>query len=331
MTPTNAKDSIESLAKAVIGGERRALARAITLIESAREDDQDRAQALLAALLPETGRASRIGVTGAPGVGKSTFIEVFGLHLIAGGHRVAVLAVDPSSQRGGGSLLGDKTRMEALAREPAAFIRPSPAGDTLGGVARRSAEALLVCEAAGFDVIIVETVGVGQSETAVAHMVDVFLLLLSPGGGDELQGLKKGIVELADILLVNKCDGDLRAAANRLRAEYTGALGLLRPMDPRWKTVVLACSALEKTGIDEAWQTVQDHRAALGPDHGIAERRARQSKALLRNEIGDGLRAAFNRDPAVAGLLATLEDEVARGVTTPHAAARSLLKTFTGS
>ena len=323
-------DTIESLAEAVIGGERRALARAITLIESVREDDQDRAQALLAVLLPETGRAVRIGVTGAPGVGKSTFIEVFGLHVIDGGHRVAVLAVDPSSQRGGGSLLGDKTRMETLARSAAAFIRPSPAGETLGGVARRSAEALLVCEAAGFDVIIVETVGVGQSETAVAHMVDVFLLLLAPGGGDELQGLKKGIVELADILLVNKCDGGLKDAANRLRADYTGVLGLLRPTDPRWKTVALTCSALEKTGIDEVWQAVQNHRAALGPDQGIAERRARQSKAHLWNEIGDGLRTAFNRDPVVAGRLAALEDEVVLGTTTPHAAARSLLNTFTG-
>ncbi len=330
MTPISTNDRIENLAEAVIGGERRAVARAITLIESAREDDQDRAQGLLAALLPETGRSLRIGVTGAPGVGKSTFIEVFGLHVIDGGQRVAVLAVDPSSQRGGGSLLGDKTRMEARARSAAAFIRPSPAGETLGGVARRSAEARLVCEAAGVDVIIVETVGVGQSETAVAHMVDVFLLLLAPGGGDELQGLKKGIVELADILLVNKCDGDLRSAANRLRADYTGALGLLRPMDPRWKTAVLACSALANTGIDGVWQAVLDHRAALGPDQGIAERRAQQSKALLRNEIGDGLRTAFNRDPAVAGRLAALEDAVVRGTTTPHAAARSLLKTFTG-
>ena len=258
-----AYDTVESLARGVTGGDRRALARAITLVESVRDDDRDRAQDLLAALLPASGGAWRIGITGAPGVGKSTFIEAFGLLAIDAGRRVAVLAVDPSSKRGGGSLLGDKTRMETLARAPAAYIRPSPAGETLGGVARRSAEALLVCEAAGYDVIIVETVGVGQSETAVADMVDVFLLLLAPGGGDELQGLKKGIVELADILVVNKCDGDLNDAANRLRAEYAGALGLLRPTDPRWKTVALTCSALENTGIDEVWQAIAEHRAAL--------------------------------------------------------------------
>ena len=320
---------IESLADAVVGGDRRALARAITLIESLRADDRERATELLAALLPETGGASRIGITGAPGVGKSTFIEAFGLIAIDQGRRVAVLAVDPSSRRGGGALLGDKTRMEALARSQA-FIRPSPAGDTLGGVARRTAEALLVCEAAGFDVIIVETVGVGQSETAVADMVDVFLLLLAPGGGDQLQGLKKGIVELADILVVNKSDGELTAAADRLRAEYSGALGLLRPLDARWKPPVLAASALENIGIDDVWRSVEAHRAALGPGSGIAERRSRQAKAQMWAEIGDGLSAAFEADRAVAGLLATLEDEVARGVATPHAAATRLLVAFRG-
>ena len=324
-------DPIERLAKAVIGGDRRSCARAITLVESLRDDDRDSAQELLARLLPETGRATRIGITGAPGVGKSTFIEVFGLILIEAGHRVAVLAVDPSSKRGGGSLLGDKTRMEELARAAAAFIRPSPAGSTLGGVARRSAEALLVCEAAGYDVIIVETVGVGQSETAVADMVDVFLLLLAPGGGDELQGLKKGIVELADIVVVNKCDGGLAETANRMRAEYRGALGLLRPPDPRWKTPVLTCSALEKRGIAEVWRMVEDHRAALGPERGIAERRARQARALMWNEIGDGLMDAFKRDATVGGLLATLEDEVAQGVATPHAAAKRLLAAATAT
>lgn len=318
---------VERLAEAVIGGDRRALARAITLIESLRADDRERATELLAALLPETGGASRIGITGAPGVGKSTFIEAFGLIAIDQGRRVAVLAVDPSSRRGGGSLLGDKTRMAALARSEA-FIRPSPAGDTLGGVARRTAEALLVCEAAGFDVIIVETVGVGQSETAVADMVDVFLLLLAPGGGDELQGLKKGIVELADILVVNKCDGVLADTAKRMQADYTGALGLLRAADTRWKPPVLVCSALEKTGIDAVWQSVKAHRAALGPERGIAKRRARQASAMLWNELGDGLMAAFKADPKVAGLLGAMEDEVARRLTTPHAAARRLLEAF---
>ena len=326
--PGSGQHPVERLAEAVIGGDRRALARAITLIESLRADDRERATELLAALLPETGGASRIGITGAPGVGKSTFIEAFGLIAIDQGRRVAVLAVDPSSKRGGGSLLGDKTRMETLARAEAAFIRPSPAGDTLGGVARRTAEAMLVCEAAGYDAIIVETVGVGQSETAVADMVDVFLLLLAPGGGDELQGLKKGIVELADILVVNKSDGDLKDAASRMRAEYTGALSLLRVSDPRWKPPVLAASALEKTGIDAVWSCIEAHRAALGPEHGIAERRARQAKTQMGNEIGDGLMAAFKADPKVAGLIATLEDEVARALITPHAAARRLLAAF---
>ena len=331
---TQSSDQIARTAQAVCAGDRRALARAITLVESTRADDQDRAQALLAVLLPETGRSVRIGISGAPGVGKSSFIEAFGLHLIAAGHRAAVLAVDPSSKRGGGSLLGDKTRMAELAKHPSAYIRPSPAGETLGGVARRTREAMLACEAAGFDVVIVETVGVGQSETAVADMVDVFLLLLAPGGGDELQGLKKGIVELADILVVNKADGALAAAAARMQAEYSGALGLLRPASPRWTPVVLACSALEGGGIAEVWRTVEDHRAALGPDDGvsggIAGRRAQQSRAWMWSEIGAGLMAAFRADTEVAALAETLEAEVARGATTPHTAARRLLAAFAG-
>ncbi len=327
---TGASDDIAKTAQAVRAGDRRALARAITLVESTRADDQDRAQALLAALLPETGRSVRIGISGAPGVGKSSFIEAFGLHLIAAGHRVAVLAVDPSSKRGGGSLLGDKTRMAELARHQAAYIRPSPAGETLGGVARRTREAMLACEAAGFDVVIVETVGVGQSETAVADMVDVFLLLLAPGGGDELQGLKKGIVELADILVVNKADGELAQAAARMQAEFSGALGLLRPASPCWTPLVLACSALEGGGIAGVWRAVEDHRAALGPDDGVAGRRAAQSRAWMWSEIGEGLMAAFKADPEVAALAEALEAEVARGATTPHAAVRRLLAAFAG-
>ena len=255
-------DDTAHAAQSVTAGDGRALARAITLIESTRADDQDRAQALLAALLPATGHSVRIGISGAPGVGKSTFIEAFGFEVIRAGHRVAVLAVDPSSKRGGGSLLGDKTRMAELARHGCAFIRPSPAGETLGGVARRTREAMLACEAAGFDVVIVETVGVGQSETAVADMVDVFVLLLAPGGGDERQGLKKGIVELADIIAINKADGALAQAAGRMRAEFEGALGLLRPADSRWRPVGLGCSALEGAGIAEVWRTVETHRRA---------------------------------------------------------------------
>lgn len=318
------------MAEALAGGDRRALAQAITLIESTRRDDQDKAQSLLAALLPRTGRSVRIGISGAPGVGKSTFIEAFGHHVIEAGHRAAVLAVDPSSKRGGGSLLGDKTRMSKLAKNPNAFIRPSPAGDTLGGVARRTREAMLACEAAGFDVVMVETVGVGQSETAVADMVDVFLLLLAPGGGDELQGLKKGIVELADILVVNKADGALVDAAARIQAEYTGALGLLRPADARWNPKVLACSALENRDMGDIWQAIDDYREALGQDDGIAAQRSSQSRAWMWAEISAGLIAAFKDDARVAALAACLEDEVAQGSATPHGAARRLLAAFTG-
>ncbi|PWC95248.1 methylmalonyl Co-A mutase-associated GTPase MeaB, partial [Azospirillum sp. TSO5] len=232
MTDTALQDAAR-LAEAVRSGDRRALARAITLIESTRADHRATADALLAALLPYTGNSVRLGISGVPGVGKSTFIEAFGLHVIGLGHKVAVLAVDPSSQRTGGSILGDKTRMVDLSREANAFIRPSPAGTTLGGVARRTREAMLICEAAGFDVIVVETVGVGQSETAVADMVDLFMLLLLPAGGDELQGIKKGIVELADLVVVNKADGDLAATARHTVADYRHALALLRHGDWR--------------------------------------------------------------------------------------------------
>jgi len=251
-----ASDADEHLAAAVEAGDRRALARAITLVESTRADHRLRAEALLERLMPATGRAMRLGISGVPGVGKSSFIEAFGLHLIAAGHKVAVLAVDPSSKRGGGSILGDKTRMEKLSVESDAFIRPSPAGTTLGGVARRTRDALLVAEAAGFDVVIVETVGVGQSETAVADLTDMFILLLQPGGGDELQGIKRGIVELADLVIVNKADGELVAAANRAASDYRRALHLLRPVSPHWSVPVLLCSALTGAGVPEVWQTV---------------------------------------------------------------------------
>ena len=252
------------LARAVASGDRRALARAITLVESFRKDDIERAARLMSALLPVGGEASRIGITGPPGAGKSTFIEAFGLHLTAHGQTVAVLAVDPSSSRSGGSILGDKTRMAELARHPKAYIRPSPARGTLGGTARRTREAMLLCEAAGYDTVIVETVGVGQSETAVAEMVDLFALVLAPGGGDELQGLKRGVVELAELLIVNKTDGDLAPAAGRMAAEYRNALSLLRPLSPAWSAEVLTCSALERRGIEAVRQAVVRHREALG-------------------------------------------------------------------
>ena len=235
----------EALGDALLNGERRALAQAITRVESARADHQRQAEGLLARVLPHTGGAIRLGITGPPGVGKSTFIEAFGLHLVEAGKRVAVLAVDPSSVRSGGSILGDKTRMEELSKHSGAFIRPSPSGGTLGGVARRTREAMLICEAAGFDVVIIETVGVGQSENKVAGMVDMFVMLLAPGGGDELQGIKRGIMELADLLVVNKADGALKAIAGQVAADYSGALVLLRPSTPFWTAKVVTCSALE--------------------------------------------------------------------------------------
>ena len=322
--------SIQALAAAVRDGDRKALARAITLIESSRADHRRDAVALLEALLPQTGKAVRLGITGVPGVGKSTFIEAFGLHLVAEKHRVAVLAIDPSSKRGGGSILGDKTRMELLSRNPSAFIRPTPARGTLGGVARRTREAMLLVEAAGFDVVIVETVGVGQSETAVADMVDMFLLLLAPGGGDELQGLKKGIVELADALVVNKADGDLKAAAGRTAADYGNALGLLHPSNAVWRPPVLQCSALKGDGIGQVWTTVARYRTTMERAGLWAERRAAQARAWLWAELSDSLMAALQAHPGIKKRLAALEAEVAAGKLTPPAAAETLLAAFLG-
>ena len=270
----------------------------------------------------------RLGISGVPGVGKSTFIERFGLYLIGEGHRVAVLAVDPSSRRSGGSILGDKTRMEELSRNPGAFIRPSPAGTTLGGVARRTRESLLACEAAGFDVILVETVGVGQSETAVAEMVDMFLLLLLPGGGDELQGIKKGIVELADLVLINMADGELEKAAGRAAAEYRGALQLLRAASRHWDPPVQLCSAATGRGIPEVWETIGRFRKAMAESGEGADKRAEQALSWMWNEIGDGLMEALRAHPSVAAQLSDLEAEVRSGAVTPARAARRLLAAF---
>jgi LAO/AO transport system kinase len=313
----------------LLAGDRRALARAITLVESTREDHRQRADALMSALLPRTGRSTRLGITGIPGVGKSTFIERFGLELIGQGHRVAVLAIDPSSKRTGGSILGDKTRMELLSRNEAAFIRPSPAGTTLGGVARRTREAMLLVEAAGYDVVIVETVGVGQSETAVSDMVDMFVLLLPPAGGDDLQGIKKGVVELADLLVVNKADGEFRPAANRAAADYANALRLLHPATAQWTPEVRTCSAVEGSGIADVWETVGRFREAVG-QAGIAKRRATQARAWLWNEVGDTLMSALRTHPDVKRQVAPLEREVERGTLTPSAAARRLFEAFLG-
>jgi LAO/AO transport system kinase len=320
---------VPALAAAVRRGDRRALARAITLVESTRHDHRAGAERLLEKVGASAGSASvRLGISGAPGVGKSTFIEAFGLAVIEKGHKVAVLAVDPSSRRGGGSLLGDKTRMAELARDARAFIRPSPAGTTLGGVARRTREAILLAEAAGFDVVIVETVGVGQSETTVADMVDMFLLLLAPGAGDELQGLKKGIVELADVILVNKADGDLKPAALRAVAEYRHALHLLRPGSPHWATELRAVSALTRDGIAEVWDLVERHRAAMTASGERAPRRASQARAALWREVGEGLVEAFRSDRRIAPELAKIEARVAAGEETALSAARHLLGVF---
>jgi LAO/AO transport system kinase len=296
--------------------DRRALARAITLVESTREEDRRQSEALLARVLPATGRAMRIGISGAPSVGKSTFIEAFGLHLTGQGKKVAVFAIDPSSRRSGGSILGDKTRMEKLSRDPGAYIRPSPAGTTLGGVARRTRECLLLAEAAGFDVVLVETVGVGQSETAVADMTDLFVLLAGPGGGDDLQGIKRGVMELADLLLVTKADGDLLPAARRAVADYHAALHLMRPKHEGLSAKVMAVSALEGTGIADAWREI----AAIHAKLKLAPLRVEQMRRWFWSEV------QMLIGEAVAERAQVLEGEVASGALLPYAAARRLLE-----
>jgi LAO/AO transport system kinase len=315
------------LAAAVASGDRRALARAITLVESTRTDDRDAAETLVAALLPRSGQALRLGISGAPGVGKSTFIEAFGLALVAAGHTIAVLAVDPTSQRGGGSILGDKTRMPQLAQSARAFIRPSPSGKRLGGVTRRTREAIALAEAAGFDRVVVETVGVGQAETEIADMVDLFLLLLAPGGGDDLQGIKRGNLEVADLVIVTKADGDLEAAARRAVADYRHALLLLRPHAP---PAVMAVSALHGRHVDEVMAAVERSAAALAASGEIARRRARQAEAALRSELAEGVLEALRDDAALARLLPELEHKIAANALTPAAAARAALAAFLG-
>ena len=319
---------IEALAEAVLAGRRRALAQAITLVESTRGDHRAEAKALLHLLLPHAGRSLRLGISGVPGVGKSTFIEALGNHVIDAGHRVAVLSVDPSSAISGGSILGDKTRMERLSRRPEAYIRPSPAAGTLGGVTRRSREALIVCEAAGFDVVIVETVGVGQSETRVADMTDMFLLLLLPGGGDELQGIKRGIMELADLVLVNKADGELVQLAERSAAEYRHALKLLHPRSQHWTVQVRTCSARDGTGVAEAWELVGQHQAALDEGGELARRRAEQARDWMWSEINDSLLAELEGDSAVRKRIPDLEAAVSEGRVAPATAAAQLLELF---
>lgn len=308
-------------------GRRRALAKAITLIESTRADHQAEAQALLTELLPYTGNAIRIGISGVPGVGKSTFIEALGLYLIRQGHRLAVLAVDPSSSITGGSILGDKTRMELLCREEAAFIRPSPSSGSLGGVAEKTREAMLLCEAAGFDIIIVETVGVGQSETAVAGMTDMFVLLQLPNAGDDLQAIKKGIVELADMVVFNKADIDpiaAQAAASQMRS----ALTMLRPASSHWQPPVLMLSAMKQEGIAEFWQTIEKFRTIMSESGELDARRHRQANDWMWQQIDATLRQRFRAHPAVQAALADITQKVGAGITPPTLAARQLLALF---
>lgn len=309
-------------------GDRRALSQAITDMESTRADRRAFAGRVLEGLLPRAGSALRVGLTGPPGVGKSSFIESLGLALLEAGLRPAVLAVDPSSPTSGGSILGDKTRMEGLARDARAFIRPSPSGGALGGVAHRTREAMLLCEAAGHDVVLVETVGVGQSETAVRSMVDFFCVLLQPGAGDELQGIKRGVIELADALVVNKADGELLPAARRARSEYEQALTLLRPIHRAWSPRVLAASALTGAGIEAFWQCVLEQRAALQESGEWEERRRRQAREWMWNLVREGLQQSFAAHPAVASQVGPLEDAVAAGALTPARAAQMLLRAF---
>lgn len=314
----------QSLVDGVLARQRRALAKAITLIESTRHDHQQRAQQVLDALLPHTGKAIRIGISGVPGAGKSTFIEALGTWLIDRGHRLAVLAVDPSSSVSGGSILGDKTRMESLCQREEAFIRPSPSAGSLGGVAEKTREAMLLCEAAGFDVIIIETVGVGQSETTVAGMVDMFCLLQLPNAGDDLQAIKKGIVEIADLVVINKADIDPRAA-QVVRAQWKNALHMLRHASPNWAPTVITLSALHKEGIAEFWEQVENYRSALTPTGEFEARRQRQSVDWMWSLIDSGLRQYFRNHPAVRRDLPGLTDAVGEGRTTPSAAAYRLL------
>nr|WP_226989224.1 methylmalonyl Co-A mutase-associated GTPase MeaB [Desulfuromonas sp. TF] len=319
---------LHEIAEGVKKGRLRALAKAITLIESRNLDHSVAATTLLDELLPATGNSIRIGISGVPGAGKSTFIEALGLHLTAQGHKVAVLAVDPSSQLSGGSILGDKTRMEHLSRHPSAFIRPSPAGSTLGGVARKTRETMLVCEAAGYDVVIVETVGVGQSEITVASMVDFFLLLQLPGAGDELQGIKKGVMEIADAILINKSEGENRSRAELARRQYLNALHLLKPRSPNWQVPVLLCSALNHTGIEEAWKTILSFREAMGREGEFERKRRLQATDWMWTLLLDDLKDLFMRDKNVEALINQVQQAVAEGITTPSAAARRLLEVF---
>ncbi len=323
--------SVSELIQGVESSDRASLGRAITLIESNLPSHKQLAQQLLAELLPHSGSAHRVGITGVPGVGKSTFIETLGKNLTTEGHRVAVLAVDPTSSKTGGSIMGDKTRMESLANDPSAFVRPSPTSGELGGVNRMTRETILLCEAAGFDVVLVETVGVGQSETVVADMVDFFLVLMLSGAGDELQGIKKGILELADLIAVNKADGANAQAAALAAREYEVALHLTAPSSPLWSPPVLTCAGLTGVGIDELWSHVEEHRRLLSDAGELARRREEQNVRWMWSMLDDRLIDGLRSHPTIKSLLPEMETRVRLGQTTPVSAVDKLIEVFLNS
>ena len=327
MTGRRAYDLTE-LVPAVQRGERQALGRAITLIESRRADHRALAQAMLLQLAEPSGDVTRVGITGVPGVGKSTFIEAFGLNLIEHGHRVAVLAVDPSSSRTGGSILADKTRMQELSRHPKAFVRPSPSSGTLGGVTRTTRETMTLLEAAGFDVVLVETVGVGQSETSVADMVDFFLVLMLAGAGDEFQGIKKGVLELADMLAVNKADGDNAIRAKEAAARYRSALAMIAPRTTTWRPPVVTCSARDNTGVLDIWERILEHRRRLDESGELAVNRARQRRGWMWSMVQDALLRSLDDQREVRALRRRFEAQLDANQTTPALGAQAILDAF---
>jgi LAO/AO transport system kinase len=320
--------SVSEYVESILRGDRVVLSQAITLIESTKTVHQNLAQQIIEQCLPHAGKSVRIGITGTPGVGKSTFIEAFGTHITEGGRQVAVLAIDPSSQMSRGSILGDKTRMLHLSTNERAFIRPSPAGDSLGGVARKTRESIVLCEAAGFDVIIVETVGVGQSETAVHSMTDFFLLLLLPGAGDELQGIKRGIVEMADLIAVNKADGDREKMAKQARAFYNNALHLLPMKESRWTPQALTCSAVSKLGIPDIWNLVNEYQQFTKGNKFFYEHRKAQSRYWLTESIESALHNLFYKDPSVSASFSNIEQAVLDGKISSFRGAEELMRIF---